>query len=175
MGSIASLVSAGLLPQSSGVMTQALPQGSLGHLAALLDLPHGSTSTAALMPSFTPQWNYVFGTAMCGIRFHCVLSSVTIWRERDVLKVATRMMIRQLSFNQRMWYSALATFWLRCRQATLEWQIDLRLLISSSTAAYPAFNAWPLFNNAVCLLFRLFFGALSTPSLVLAVLCMFLT
>ena len=55
MGSIASLVSAGLLPQSSGVMTQALPQGSLGHLAALLDLPHGSTSTAALMPSFTPQ------------------------------------------------------------------------------------------------------------------------
>lgn len=56
MGSIASLVSAGLLPQSSGVMTQTLPQGSsLGHLAALLDLPHGSSSTAALMPSFTPQ------------------------------------------------------------------------------------------------------------------------
>ncbi|KAL0040007.1 hypothetical protein WJX79_002103 [Trebouxia sp. C0005] len=55
MGSIASLVSAGLLPQSSGVMTQTLPQGSLGHLAALLDLPHGSSSTAAMMPSFTPQ------------------------------------------------------------------------------------------------------------------------
>ena len=55
MGSIASLVSAGLLPQSSGVMTETLPQGSLGHLAALLDLPHGSSSTAALMPSFTPQ------------------------------------------------------------------------------------------------------------------------
>ena len=55
MGSIASLVSAGLLPQSSGVMTQTFPQGSLGHLAALLDLPHCSSSTAALMPSFTPQ------------------------------------------------------------------------------------------------------------------------
>ncbi len=55
MGSIASLVSAGLLPQSSGVMTQTLPQGSLGHLAALLDLPHGSSSTDAMMPSFTPQ------------------------------------------------------------------------------------------------------------------------
>jgi len=44
-----------LLPQSSGVMTQTLPQGSLGHLAALLDLPHGSSSTDAMMPSFTPQ------------------------------------------------------------------------------------------------------------------------
>ena len=55
MGSIESLVSAGLLPQSSGLMTQAVPQGSLGQLAALLDLPHGSSSTAALMPSFTPQ------------------------------------------------------------------------------------------------------------------------
>ena len=55
MGSIASLVSAGLLPQSSGVMTQALPQGSLGHLAALLDLPHGSTSSAIMMQTSLPR------------------------------------------------------------------------------------------------------------------------
>ena len=53
MGSIESLVSAGLLPQGSvtssqGSMnsTHALPQASLGHLAALLDLPHSSALVA---------------------------------------------------------------------------------------------------------------------------------
>lgn len=53
MGSIESLVSAGLLPQASlsssqGSLTSshALPQASLGHLAALLDLPRSSGLTA---------------------------------------------------------------------------------------------------------------------------------
>lgn len=54
MGSIASLVSAGLLPQTSGVLPQALPQGSLGHLAALLDLPHGNQSSTVMMPTSVP-------------------------------------------------------------------------------------------------------------------------
>lgn len=47
MGSIESLVSAGLLPQGSMSSTQALPQASLGHLAALLDLPRSSALGAA--------------------------------------------------------------------------------------------------------------------------------
>ena len=53
MGSIESLVSAGLLPQGSLSSSQgslksshALPQTSLGHLAALLDLPHSSALVA---------------------------------------------------------------------------------------------------------------------------------
>lgn len=47
MGSIASLVSAGLLPQGSASSAPALPQASLGHLAALLDLPRSSAHGAA--------------------------------------------------------------------------------------------------------------------------------
>ena len=55
MGSIESLVSAGLLPQGSlnssqGSLnlSQALPQASLGHLAALLDLPRSSGPVAGV-------------------------------------------------------------------------------------------------------------------------------
>lgn len=47
MGSIASLVSAGLLPQGSATSAPTLPQASLGHLAALLDLPCSSSHGAA--------------------------------------------------------------------------------------------------------------------------------
>ena len=55
MGSIASLVSAGLLPQGNGTAQQAMPQHSLGHLAALLDLPTaGRTATALMMPTSIP-------------------------------------------------------------------------------------------------------------------------
>lgn len=42
MGSIASLVSAGLLPQTSTAGPQALPVASLGHFSALLDMPISS-------------------------------------------------------------------------------------------------------------------------------------
>ena len=55
MGSIASLVSAGLLPHGTGTTPQAVPQQSLGHLAALLDLPTaGRTATAVMMPTSIP-------------------------------------------------------------------------------------------------------------------------
>lgn len=51
MGSIASLVSAGLLPQSNAAVPSALPNTSLGHFSALLDMPissgAGSTMHAA--------------------------------------------------------------------------------------------------------------------------------
>ena len=55
MGSIASLVSAGLLPQGTDATPQAMQQQSLGHLAALLDLPNpGRTATAIMMPTSIP-------------------------------------------------------------------------------------------------------------------------
>ena len=48
MGSIESLVSAGLLPQGSTNLAHALPQTSLGHLAALLDLPRSNALVTGL-------------------------------------------------------------------------------------------------------------------------------
>lgn len=54
--------------------------------------------------------------------------------------MAAWMMIWRLSLNQLMWYTALATLGLQCRQANiLECNIDLRLLLSSNMAAYSAF------------------------------------
>ena len=75
-----------------------------------------------------------------------------------MLKVAAWMMIRQIIFNQLMWYSALATFGLQCRQATF-WSANLTwdCLFQAVWLHIQLFNAWLLFKNAVCLLFRPFF------------------
>lgn len=60
MGSIESLVSAGLLPQGSGNasqhLSQTLPKASLGHLAALLDLPQSNgLASGMVMQASGPQ------------------------------------------------------------------------------------------------------------------------